>query len=213
MSKLKILKSEIILFCYLLITAAVLNSCKTTGSNLRISNYRYDYEEQNFRIRSVNCERESECFNELIGDHFLAVDLNQDRIIDKIVMGTVDLAEAQKIYEFGLELLAKEHKLEINVTDITQYVEKEPCCSYEIKSFHSGDADVFNEFILTENRDTDKTVITVAIDQESDGTLDKIIKGTAALEKLQKKYGSMIKTGLEANQMIKINGAILVKRN
>jgi len=199
-----------ILFSFIF-TIAALNSCTTSNPVMRISNYRYDYEENDFRIRSVNCEQQEECYNELIGENFLAVDLNQDRIIDRIVMGEAELAEAQRIYEYGLDLLAKEHKLEEHRTEVTQYQEMELCCSNEIKSFHLRDADTFNEFILTENRETDNPVITVAIDQEADGTLDAIIKGSAVLEALQLKYAAMISTGLETGRMIKINETVVVK--
>ena len=212
MNTLKVFKRMITILFIFIFTIGVLNSCTTSQPVMRISNYRYDFEENNFRIRSVNCELKEECFNELIGGDFLAVDLNQDRIIDRIVMGETDLAEAQRIYEFGLDLLAKEHKLEEHRTEVTQYQEMELCCSNEIKSFHVRDADTFNEFILTENRETDNPVITVAIDQEADGKLDTIIKGSAALEVLQVKYAAMISAGLETGRMIKINETVFVKR-
>jgi len=78
--------------------------------------------DQKFRIRSVNCEIEGDCYNELIGEAFLAVDYNQDRIIDRILMGEADLHLAQSIYEHGLTMLAQENRLEVHTARVTRFI-------------------------------------------------------------------------------------------
>jgi hypothetical protein len=195
----------------LLVSLTFMFSCQATNSKIIVSHYRYDMDDTSFRIRSVNCEREQECYNELIAENFIAVDFNQDRIIDRIVMGEADLSEVQKIYEYGLEMLARENKLEEHVSDVSQYVEREPCCQYEMKSFRLSDTSPFNQFIITEGFDTSSPQTMVAIDQDADGTLDVMLKGSKTLEYMQQKYDSIINKGLAIGNLIKINGMILVK--
>lgn len=194
------------------INLMILLSCASTKQKLIISHYSFDLDNQTYRIRSLISENQQECFNELIAKNYLAVDFNQDGIIDRIAMGDVELAEAQKIYDYGLDQLSKEHKLKEQVTQVSQYIQEEPCCRYEIKSFRIINSNPFNQFILTENRNTVSPQITVGVDQNADGTLDILVKGSTSLEDLQPKYQSMIKKGLEVNEMLKSNGTILVKQ-
>jgi hypothetical protein len=208
----KIMKKPVTLSGIVLINLMILLSCAGTQQKLIVSHYSFDFDNQTYRIRSVISEKEQECFNELIAKNFLAVDFNQDRIIDRITMGEVKLAEAQHIYEYGLEQLSKEHKLREQVTQISQYIQEQPCCLYEIKSFRIKNGNPFNQFILTENRNTGSLQTTVGVDQNADGTLDILVKGSSSLEDLQPKYQSMIKKGLEVNQMVKFNGMVLVKQ-
>ena len=188
-------------------------SCAGTRQDLRISNFKFDFQNKNYHIRSVNCAQQAECYKELIGDDFVAVDFNQDRIIDKIVMGDVNLSDAQEIYDYGLDLLAQENKLEVHDTDVTQYMETEPCCISEIKTFWTKGSGAFNEFIFVENRDNNTSVTTVAVDQEADGKLDQLVKGNTSLESMQSKYTAMIGRGVESGQLIKEENSVLVKKN
>ena len=57
------------------------------------------------------CPDNPQSCNHLIGNDFVAVDLNQDRIIDEIIRGDISKYEAQIIYDYSLELLEKENKL------------------------------------------------------------------------------------------------------
>lgn len=212
MNKMKIHKNMSVIFSVSLIYLAIFTSCASTNSKLIVSHYRYEFENQTYRIRSVNSEKVEECFNELIGENFMAIDFDQDRIIDRIVLGEAQLSEAQKIYEYGLQLLLSENKLKEHITDISQYIKVEPCCLYEIRSFRVKDADPFNEFILIENRNIANPHTMVGIDQNADGTLDLLIKDSTTLERIQPEYESMIKNGLKVDKMIKVNGKILVKQ-
>ena len=189
----------------------VLISCVSTKPKPVISHYRYKFDDQSFLIRSVNSEKREECFNELITENYMAVDFNQDRIIDQVVLGEAELSEVQKVYEYGLQLLSQEHRLKEQITEVYQFVQVEPCCQYEIKSFRSKNENSFNEFILIENRNSAEPLTTVGIDQNADGTLDLLIKGSGPLEQMREKYQLMINDGLAANKMVKINSMILVK--
>ena len=182
----------IFLICFLIIHT-ILSSCATTNSKLIISHYNYQIDNEPFRIRSVNSEKAEDCYNELIGNNFIAVDFNQDRIIDRVVMGKVDLAVAQEIYEMGLQLSAGEDKLDEHATRVSQFTQGKPCCLFEIKTFRSKKSKPFNEFIVVEKRNTSSPHTMVGMDDNADGILDKISKGSTNLERMQGKYQKRIK--------------------
>jgi hypothetical protein len=206
-----IFKKTVIITNIFLIYLLLLIACASTKSKLIISHYRYESDGQSYLIRSINSDKKEECFNELIAENFRAIDFNQDRIIDQIALGEAELSEAQKIYEHGLQLLSQEHRLKEHNTQINQYSEAEPCCLYEVKSFRSKNENSFNEFILTEDRNSINPLVTVGIDQNADGMLDLLIKGSKPLEEMQLKYQALISNGLAANRMVKADGMILVK--
>ena len=190
--------------CFMLIFA----SCAGTNPEIRISSYTFGYLDQKFRIRSVNCETGATCYNELIGTEFLAVDYDQDGIIDQVRMGGTDLAKAQKVYEYGLQLLASEGKLSEQRSSVSSYKITDSGAVYEIKSFNLEKSEVFNEFVLYENQIS----AIVAIDKNADGRLDSVIKGTAGLDFLQEKYDMVIETGLAAGGLLRKDGMVFVKK-
>lgn len=211
MKKIKSFKKRCTILILLLVCLTSIFSCQTTNSKIIVSHYRYDMDDNSFRIRSVNCQNEGECYNELIGENFIAVDFNQDRIIDRIVMGDADISNVQQIYEYGLNLLSRENKLEEHVSEVRQYVQEEPCCKYEIKSFRLKDTAPFNQLILIKDHNTAFPQTTAAIDQDADGTLDMLLKGDVSLKQMQSKYDSMIQQGLENSTLIRKDGKILVR--
>ena len=212
MDKVKILTNLIYILGIFLIMSVLLNSCASNKQGLIISHYNYEFDNQKYYIRSISSEQQGECFNQLIGKDFTAVDFNQDQIIDRIIRGEVELDQAQKIYDYGLQKLAQEHKLKVHLTHVSQYIWEDPCCHYEIKSFRDNNSNPFNQFILIENRNTVSSQTLVSVDQNADGTLDVLVKGSTTLEELQPKYESIIKKGLEAHKIDKVKGMILVKQ-
>jgi hypothetical protein len=83
--------------------------------NLRVSEFKFRYNDQDYIVRSAYCPDNPNSCNHLIGENFVAIDMNQDRIIDKIDRGDVSIGDAQKVYDYSLDLLAKQNKLsEIN---------------------------------------------------------------------------------------------------
>ena len=212
MDKVKILTNLIYILGIFLIMSVLLNSCASNKPELIISHYNYEFDNQKYYIRSISSEQQGECFNQLIGKDFTAVDFNQDQIIDRIVRGDIQLDEAQKIYDYGLQKLSRENKLKVHLTRVSQYIWEEPCCHYEIKSFRNENSNPFNQFILIDNRNSVSPNTMVGVDQNADGILDILVKGSTTLDQLQPKYESIIKKGLETHKINKVNGTILVKQ-
>lgn len=173
--------------------------------------YRFKYNDQAYRIRSISSVDRTESYNELIGEKFVATDFDQDRILDRIILGEASLAEAQKIYEYGLERLAQESKLVVRIPSVNRYVYESNDFQIEIRSFRPTEAPPFNEFMITDNRPLVRPEVIIIVDHNADGTLDEVLKGTVTLEKAQSQYAEAIETGLQKGELIKINHAILVK--
>ncbi|MFH1212987.1 MAG: hypothetical protein V1681_02785 [Candidatus Neomarinimicrobiota bacterium] len=206
------LKVEFIVLIGFCLTALSFYDCAASRPQSSVSQYQFNLNEQVFRIRSINSSNKSECCNELIGGKFLAIDFDQDRIIDKIIVGTVSLSEAQKIYDYGLEILFRENRIKELNPENHKYVQESSEFWFEIKSFQPANAKSFNEFKTVNKKQLVNPETIVAIDYESDGTLDEILKGTITLEKVQAQYSEVIKSGLEKDKLIKTGNTILVKR-
>ena len=189
----------------------VLWSCASTRPTVTAAQYRFTLDAEVYRIRSITSSDNSLSYNELLGDKFLAIDLDQDRIIDRITIGNIELADAQTIYDYGLLLLSQENKLQERSPENHKYVYDDPNFYIEIKTFRPAGASPFNEFKITNKQPVIEPLMVVALDGNADGTLDKILKGTETLEKLQVKYAEAIAAGLQKNGLIKVNSTILVK--
>ena len=189
----------------------VLLSCAHQQLQTSVSQFRFNLENQVYRIRSISTDDKTESYNELIGGDFLAADYDQDRILDCILMGDVDLNQAQKIYEYGLNEVSKENKLRVHNPSVNRYVLKSDDIQFEIRSFRSLNETPFNQFKITDSRPVVGPEVFVVVDQNADGTLDEILKGVITLGKAQSQYDKVIAAGLEKGELIKVNNTILVK--
>lgn len=203
------LKSAI--FAGALLSILALSGCANQKPQLRASQYRFSYNDEVYRLRSISSENTTEFYNELVGTNFVAVDFDQDRILDRILLGEVSLTEAQKIYEHGLEKLAKENKLEVRVPRVNRYVHEKNDFQIEIRSFRPANAQPFNEFVITDNRPVACPQTVIIVDHHADGTLDETLKGSATPAEFQAQYARALEAGLQKGALIKANQAILVK--
>ncbi len=202
--------APLILFLFTLIIFMVYG-CSHQEPQLIVSQYRFTFDNQTFRIRSISSKDKSESYNELIGERFVAADYDQDRIIDKILLGDVSLIVAQKIYDYGLNEVAKEDKLKVKDRYTDRYVYANDNIQLEIRSYRPANAQPFNEFKITDKRSIISPEINMFIDQNADGILDKVLKGSIDLEKAQAQYAQAIEVGLRKEELIKVNEKILVK--
>ncbi len=121
------------------------------------------------------------------------------------------LSEAQRIYDYGLEKVTKENKLIVRVPSSDRYVHESNNFQIEIRSFRPANAQPFNEFKMIDKRPTVCPEVVVVVDQNADGTLDEVLKGTLSLEKAQARYSEAIENGLSKGELVKVDDAILVK--
>jgi hypothetical protein len=176
-----------------------------------VTQHKFTFEGEAYRIRSISSEAPGVSCNELIGKNVLAVDFDKDRIIDRIVLGDLALSEAQKIYEYGLDMLAQNKKLQQQSQEITGYVYETFDFYYEIRSFQPANTDPFNEFKLSGKRQAERSEVSIVVDHLADGTLDEVLKGKIELEQAQSRYSEMIRLGLKKGNLIQSENTIVVK--
>ena len=189
----------------------MLSGCAHQKSQLSVSQYRFNLADKTYRIRSISSVDKTQSYNELIGEKFMVADFDQDRVIDCVLLGEVSLSEAQEIYEYGLNEVSKEKKLQVRNPSIDRYLHEKNDLQLEIRSFRPTNAQPFNEFKITDTRPLVSPEIIIIVDQNADGTLDEVLKGTVTLEKFQSQYSEAIAAGLQKGDLVKVNGTILVK--
>lgn len=194
-----------------LLIALVLLSCTHQQPQLSVSQYSFDLDNENYRIRSIFSPVKSESYNEIIGQKFVAADYDQDGVLDCVMMGEVALAEAQKIYDYGLNGVSRENKLRVRTPGRSSFSQEKDKFQLEIRSFRPLNAPPFNEFKVTDKRSLVAIEVVVLLDQNADGMLDEILKGAGPLEKFQSQYAEMVKAGLKSGELIKLNGVIVVR--
>jgi hypothetical protein len=203
-------KKVLVLIVGIILLIFLFSDCASQKPARSVSQYNYDWDNEAYRIRSVVDNFKGESWNELIGENFTAIDMDQNQTIDRITSGDISLADAQTIYEIGLKQLSLENKLKVKLPLDNKYVFQNDDFNYEIKSFLPSQTQPFNEFKIVTKNPVNPEIV-VYIDHQADGVLDEILKGTMPMEKAQEKYSEMIKEGLKKGKLIQVNNTITVK--
>ena len=173
--------------------------------------FSFEYEGQNYRIRTVSFENNGHSYNELIGKKFVANDYDQDGFIDNITYGDISITDAQNIYEHAISVLSEKDKLHPVKPIYHSYQLTNSDYDYEIKSFQPKNVEPFNQFKVVEKEVTTTPGFIMGIDQKADGIIDTVTVGTMSLEKIQALYTDVIQKGLQLKQLIKTGDMIIVK--
>jgi len=194
----------VIIFSTLLLT-----NC---GANrLQIAEFDFVYNGSRYLVRSAYCPNNPKSCNHLIGDEFVAVDMNQDRVMDKVTKGDINLSEAQLIYDYCLNQLEKTGKINEVGKKSIEFVLNERDYTFKIKSLSNGDKP-FNQFTIEQlNSVLNESVISIFNDNNADGTLNEFLKGGILLDDAQKMYSRTIEKGLVQEKLYKLNENIFVK--
>ena len=173
--------------------------------------YNFEYNGEEYRIRSVLSENNGFAYNELIGKKFLAIDYDQDGEVDKISLGTIDISDAQGIYEYALDKLKTENKLQEVKPVFNFYNTSVDGYDCEVKSFQPSHEEPFNQFKILENDQNATTNFILGFDQQADGIIDTVALGEMSLEQMQTLYSELISRGLNEGVLIKVDNKIFVK--
>ena len=186
-----------------------LNCC--ASSDLKVSEFKFNYNNKDYLVRSAYCPDDPSSCNQLIGEDFVAVDMNQDRIIDKIRKGSISLEEAQEIYDYSLNLLKEQNKLNEVSRREKKFTVRENFFNYEITTLYPEIGKEFNEFrIIDKNNATGFYQASIFLDENADGILEKRLKGTIPLENAQNTYEKIIEKGIYTGELIKTGSSITV---
>jgi len=173
--------------------------------------YNFDYEGEEYRIRTVVSKENGKVYNELIGKKFVAFDYDQNGVLDEITIGTINLADAQSIYEFAVNMLTMQNKVAKIKPKINSYKIKIENYTCEIKTFQHDNGEPFNQFKVVEKNANESSEFLIGIDYEADGILDTVAVGDMSLEQIQVLHSEVITQGLKDNVLIKVDNQIFVK--
>jgi len=190
-----------------------ISGCASNKTEELVSSYyRFFYEDEYYRVRSVYQDSKGDSYNELLGPSFKAKDLDQDGVIDDVVIGEADIRQVQTIYEAGLADLNNKNRLRAQERLLSQYVYESPTHTYLIISFKAVDDTYFNEFKIL-NKKSLATDPVIVKDDKADGKLDQVLKGDIPIKHLQHQYDKIISKGLEEEELVKLDSAIVVRNN
>ncbi len=209
----KCFRKFLVTLFYSILILLVSFSCYSLNQNLRVSGFRFTFEGNDYFIRSIYCPNSPESCNHLIGKGFEAVDINQDRVIDKVVKGGIAIRQTQIIYDYALNLLEEENKLNA-ITKYSKefrYTIKKPNIVCEIISFQPEIGFPFNQFKVVQIRFGMENDISLFNDLNADGSLDGILLGSFSIVEAQKQYQETIEDGLKNNKISRTNNLIRVK--
>lgn len=187
-------------------------SMSCISSELRIAEFEFQYKNVDYKIRSAYCPNNPESCNQLMSDKFIAIDINQDRIIDEIVSGNVTLSEAQEVYDYCLNLLENQNKLSQIQRDTKSFTFSNDEFDFEIRTLYVKMNKPLNEFTIIDKRTkVSEYEVSVFTDHQADGILDEWLKGIFQLKEAQLMYVKAIEKGLLDKKLMQINNTIIVK--
>lgn len=187
---------------YLLLFPLLFFIISCTSSQMKIAEYNFDYMGNDYTVRSAYCPNNPASCNKLIGNNFIAIDLDQDRVIDKIDKGNISLQEAQEIYDYCLESLEKQGKINEVETNTKSYSIQEANLTLVVQTFVTNKKDIFNEFTILNKVATGTTLNSLYKDGKADGILNVTLKGGMLLEEAQTYYDKILKKGLDRGKII-----------
>jgi hypothetical protein len=169
-----------------------------------MKHFAYDYNGESYTIYSYTLQ-DKVGYNLLISnetkqDRLKAKDLNQDGIIDTVVTGPFSLAEAEKIYQFGLKKAESKGNLE-NREIMRRYETEDQDYKYSVQTYLPLLGDAYNNFMVTEKRQFGKTFLLK--DLKADGSLDTIVIGKAVVSSFQPLYDNVLQQGIDDKKLKK----------
>jgi hypothetical protein len=169
-----------------------------------MKHFAYDYNGKSYTIYSYTLQ-DKVGYNLLISnetkqDRLKAKDLNQDGVIDTVITGSLSLAEAEQIYQVGLNKAQSSGNLENR--EITRWYETEDQnYKYSVQTYLPLYGEAYNNFMVTEKKPFGKTYFFK--DMLADGSLDSVITGKAMISSFQPLYDYVLKQAIHDKKLEK----------
>ena len=179
----------------------ILMNCRTPRPTIEIGRYTFDYNNLTYRIESVTPSN-MEGYNILSrfeNEHivFKAIDKEQNGTINEVLIGNLDLKEANTIYQFGIKVGERLGYIK-KKTFAREYRTYDKLNDYLLATYLLAVGDVYNKLRISSRQLI--TGETVVIDLNADGKLDKVEKGDMGLNFYQKLYDKVLDPRHQRNE-------------
>jgi hypothetical protein len=194
---------------WLLVAAGA--ACMRNGPKVEIGGYAFSYGGKEYRIESVT-PNYSEGYNILIQREddrlqLKGIDKEQDGELDDLLVGTVSLEEAKTIYREGI--LEGERRGYLRKRNFNrEYKYSDAIYDYALDTYILATGETYNRLTLSHKHAFQD--VAVLIDNEADGTIDRIDKGLESLVVYQKLYDDLVQKGIKAGRVVHSNNRFLV---
>lgn len=185
------LKISLLLFLGLLITG-----CSSTKDLPQKTLFPFEYNDEAYQIISISSE-DGEGMNFLLKvtddtTSFRTLDQDQDGVIEAIQYGSITLAEANVIYQFGIQKAINDGKFKSREGErIFTYTEENFRFTIETFGFYTDL--IYNEFTVLNT--LDNTEVTF-FDIDADGFLDRADDRDLSIQDYQSLYEKVLEEGL-----------------
>ena len=185
--------------------------CSSTSYQSEESRYSFLYNDQEYAILSRSLIT-GKSVNYLLmqgRDALLlsARDDNIDGVLDTLLIGDSSLENANTVYSYGMALAVTEGKYRQNQPSRVYYQRTEEGF-YAIQTYEQSPSIWYNRFIIYDAVEKNEIIL---LDRNADGILNQIEAGNADLNASQPLYRNFLKAGVEAGQIVNINGSFVVE--
>ncbi len=194
-----------------LIVAAFVITCSANIPKQTRSSYQFDVDGISYQIISISAPPKS-AYNILLlhdnaGVKLRAIDETQDGTIDTLAIGDISVADANAIYEVGIELAKTSGNFKRMDHGRTLQISNYPR-NYLLATDLLIDGEIQNKLTVINEFEN---IRTSALDTNADGVLDVFVDGTNDLESYQDDYEMILKRGLLQGKVYRKNGRYLVR--
>jgi len=185
----------------LLLALLYMAGCASVRHQPTTNVFSFEYENSTYEIIGITSE-EGESVNFLVqskndSNIFRVIDYDQDGILDRVITGSIDLEEANKIYQEGIRQAVEQDRFrELEI--YREYLITHEEYRLVIQSFSEGKDGYQNRFFIYE---PDWIVVGIFWDDEADGTLSRIERGEMNLEYAQQLYDLILERAAEENRI------------
>lgn len=163
--------------------------------------FSFEFDNSTYEIFGVTSE-EGESVNFLVyrennNTIFRVIDYNQDGILDRVITGSVDLAEANDVYQEGIRQ-AREQDSFREIEQSREYEISHNSYRLVVQSLLEDRQRYQNRFIIY---NSDWIVLGIYWDDESDGILTRMEKGEIELSDAQTLYELILQRASEENRI------------
>ncbi len=171
----------------------------------------FTYNHLTYRIESVTPSN-MEGYNilsRLENEHIIlkAIDKEQNGTLNKVLIGDLNLEEANSIYRAGIKEGERLGYIKKR-TFAREYRTFDDLNNYVLATYLLAVGDVYNKFRITSRQIISGE--TVVIDLNANGKIDKVEKGDMGLSFYQKYYDKILTRGLNELKIEKKNGLYIV---